>query len=106
MPSINDVFNQLVAANGKLDQLDTDVVATRNSVDAVNATVAGGFVAVVQGLQAIVAQQHQTVVLLQHVSAQDDTIICALEHISRNTCELLNEAVKHTHLLASIERST
>jgi hypothetical protein len=106
MPSINDVFNQLVAVNGTLDRLDTDVVATRNSVDAVNATVAGGFVAVVQGLQAIVAEQHQTVVLLQHLSAQDDAIICALELISQNTCELLNEAVKHTHLLSSIERST
>jgi hypothetical protein len=35
---------------------------------------------------------------LRHISQQEDTVICILEHVSKNTCELLNTATSQTRL--------
>jgi hypothetical protein len=112
MPSINDVFNELVQANARLLQLHNDLIdvkastdAVKGSVDQVNASVNTGFTNVVQRLQAVIAQQTVTNQALVHLSQQSDTIICVLENISRNTCSLLNEAHTQTGLQASIQKS-
>jgi hypothetical protein len=40
---------------------------------------------------------------LAHNSKQNDTIICILEHISHNTCELVNQATMQTALQTEME---
>ncbi len=105
MASINDVFNQLVAVNGKLDQLHTDGVAETNAtnqvrarVDNLDVDVKAGFNATVTALTQLAAIEAAGVNLLFHLTQQADTMICALEHISKNTCGILTQVTIQTGL--------
>jgi hypothetical protein len=89
MPSADDLFNQLVAANTKLDQIRTGLVD-------INATLTNGF------NQLVTLGQYTNQALYQN-DQQNDTIICALEHIAKNTCELLNQSVIQTALQTEME---
>jgi hypothetical protein len=89
MPSADDLFNQLVAANTKLDQIRTSLVD-------VNATLTSGF----NNLVTLGQYANQA---LYHNDQQNDTIICILEHIAKNTCELLNQSVIQTALQTEME---
>jgi molybdenum cofactor biosynthesis enzyme MoaA len=109
MASITDVFNQLTAINSRLDQLHTDLDheisstnAVKTSVDKVDATLNAGFANVSQGMQVLANLQHEANQVLRHISEQDDAIICILEHISQNTCEVLTQATVQTRLLRTI----
>ena len=84
MATINDVFNQLVAVNGGLAQIDADVKA--------------GSTATVQALNTLAQIDIEAVKLLFHLTQQTDTMICALEHISRNTCGILTQVTLQTQL--------
>lgn len=102
MAGINDLFNQLVIANGKLDQLHTDInngtAATnqvKTSVDAVKTSVD----TLDNDVKIIGAAETQ---LLFHLTQQADTMICALEHISKNTCAILTQATVQTQLQTRI----
>ncbi len=80
MASINDVFNELQNVNQKLDQLHVDGVS---EISAIN----------------LVAQINvEAVKLLFHQTQQADTIICVLENISKQTCEILNQVTIQTQL--------
>lgn len=110
MVSINDVFSELQAVNTNLQQLHNDVVAgtaatnaVRASVDQVNGTLVAGFTVMTQGFQVLANLEHLTNVILFHIAQQEDTIICDLEKISKNTCELLNEATVQTGLQHNME---
>src|SRR5271166_5331076 len=88
MPSAQDIFNELVTLGAKLDAL--------------NATS-----------QAILADDDQIVKLMAYADAalyqnalQNATIICLLEQISKNTCDLVNQATVQTRLQESIEKNT
>jgi hypothetical protein len=81
MPSGTDFFNQLVAANSKLDQLN------------------------VTASQLLTLTAYTNLALYQN-ALQNDTIICILEKISKQTCELLNQACLQTPLQTSIEKQT
>jgi hypothetical protein len=105
MASINDVFNQLVAVNGTLGQIQVATVAETNattqvkaSVDTLDADVKAGFAAMVNALNTIAQIDIETVKLLFHLTQQADTMICALEHISKNTCETLTQVTIQTEL--------
>ena len=74
MASLDDAYNQLVAANTKLDELITDV----------------------QGVRGLVAFGLE----------QNVTIICNLEKISKQTCELVNQATRQTAAQEAIAAST
>lgn len=109
MPSINDVFNQLVACNTNLNQIHTDEVAEINattqvkaSVDNLDNDVKAGFAATVQALNTIAAIDIEAVKLLFHLTQQADTMICALEHISQNTCAILTQVTIQTQLQTRI----
>jgi chaperonin cofactor prefoldin len=78
MPSTDDFFHQLQTANGRL----LDLTAAVNQV---NATL-----------------QYTNLALSQNAK-QNDTIICILEHISKNTCELLNQSVVQTRLQTEMQ---
>jgi hypothetical protein len=105
MASINDVFNQLQAVNGTLAQIDTDVTAgtsatnqVKTSIDTLDGDVKAGFAATVNALHTIAQIDTEAVKLLFQLTQQADTMICALEHISRNTCGILTEVTLQTQL--------
>jgi hypothetical protein len=77
MPSVNDVYNQLLAANTNLTSL----------INAVNNLTS-----------AVVTIGNYTNQALYQNDQQNTTIICELEHISKNTCALLNESAVQTVL--------
>ena len=77
MPSVNDVYNQLLAANTNLTSL----------INAVNNLTS-----------AVVTIGNYTNQALYLNDQQNATIICALENISKNTCALLNESTVQTAL--------
>src|SRR5216684_5321688 len=116
MPSISDVYNQLQDANGKLDTLNSDLLVVANRLttidkdlnsgftDTVN-TLNAGFSTLTDGVDAVITlQEFANQVLLYH-SKQYDTMICILEKISRNTCNLVTEAHIQTGLQTSIEKN-
>jgi ABC-type transporter Mla MlaB component len=114
--NINDLYNQLVAANGKLDQLKTDVnngtAATnhvKTSVDTVDTDVKtldtdlkAGFAATVNALTVLAQIDTAAVELLFHLTQQADTMICALQQISQNTCGILTQVTIQTQLQTRI----
>lgn len=106
MPTIGDVYNQLVTANTNLAQIDADI-NTLNTTDTngfatLNTTDTNGSANLSTILQAISRSQQYASQALYHISLQDDTIICILEHISQQTCALLNEAHMQTELQTEI----
>lgn len=109
MANINDVYNQLVATNGKLDVLHTDInngtAATnqvKTSVDTLDTDVKAGFAASLSALTALQQIDTAAVQLLFHLTQQTDTMICALEHISKNTCAILTQVTIQTQLQTRI----
>jgi hypothetical protein len=75
----NDLFNELVQ---------------------IQATLATSFQNLSQGLSASLAQEHFAGLALAEKIAQQTTMICQLEQISKQTCELLSEA----HLQTGLQR--
>jgi len=109
MASINDVFNELQAVNTTLGQIHADGVAEINatnqvkaSVDTLDADVKAGFAATINALNTIAKIDIEAVKLLFHLTQQADTMICALEHISKNTCGILTQATIQTQLQTSL----
>jgi len=116
MASINDVFNELQAVNSALAQIHADGIAETNatdqvkvsvdqvkaSVDTLDADVKAGFNATVNGLTTIALIEIEAAKLLFHLTQQADTMICALEHISENTCGILTQATIQTQLQESM----
>ena len=93
-PTVTDVFNQLVLVNGKLDQVEVNTSMLTN----LNVSINQGFSKTVHGLNVIAQIDVEAVKLLYHLTQQADTMICALEHISQNTCEILTQAAMQTRL--------
>jgi ABC-type transporter Mla subunit MlaD len=112
MTSVQDVFDQLVAANQHLVDLHNDTVAevaattnVKAAVDTVNASVqqvdqnvVTGFTVISQDMAVLAKIAAQEVLVLDHISGQQDTALCYLEKIARTTCSLLNEAHEQTLL--------
>ena len=105
MANINDVYNQLVTVNATLSAIGADVNAgttatnkVKASVDQLDGDLKAGFAQANAALGAIEAIEIESVKLLFQLSQQTDTMICALEHISQNTCALLTQSVLQTAL--------
>ncbi|MCW5979795.1 MAG: hypothetical protein KIT09_17070 [Bryobacteraceae bacterium] len=113
MPSATDFHNELKGANarldgvngrlddvkGKLDALKAATDAVRASVDSVNGTLQ-------QGFKTLITLGVYTNQALFHNSQQNDTMICMLEQISRNTCHLVNQSYLQTELQTAIKKAT
>ena len=97
-PTVTDVFNQLVLVNGKLDQvqLNTSLIA------ALNGSINTGFNDTVNALNVLTQVNIEAVKLLYHQTKQGDTMICALEQISKNTCDILTQVTVQTGLQAHL----
>ena len=93
-PTVTDVFNQLVLVNGKLDQVEVNTSVITN----LNVSINTGFTATVGRLDTLAAIEVEAVKLLFHQTKQLDTVICMLDQISRNTCNILTEVAIQTKL--------
>jgi hypothetical protein len=109
MPSINDVYNQLVTENATLGQIHADILAETNettqvkaSVDQLDSDLKAGFDATTKALTTIALIDVEAVKLLYHLTQQADSMICALEHISQNTCGILTQVTIQTGLQARL----
>lgn len=115
MPSLDDVYTQLQNINANLQTIHGDDGLIKSSIDAVKTSVDADTAATnavrssvdnaVQQLKLLVVGQIFTNQVLVHLSQQADTMICALEHISKNTCMLLNEAHLQTGFQESIKKN-
>ena len=107
MPDIDDLFNELKHASGALDQIHTDLGQVATQLDTLNKaadaikTIAAHVSSQADALVGL-AQIANQVLLFQ--AEQNKTMICIEEHVSKNTCSILNEAVLQTGLQRSIER--
>jgi hypothetical protein len=96
---LDTVHNDLTTVEGKLDDIKVAVYAVRDSVEHVNRTLQWGF-------SQLITLETYTNQALYVNDEQNDTMICILEHISKNTCELLNEAHTQTGLQKDIKHNT
>jgi hypothetical protein len=113
MSSINDVVSRLDTANTTLGQIHADVLAETNATDQVKASVdhldvdlTNGFNETTNELSIITQIDTAAVKLLFHLTQQADAMICALEHISQNTCGILSETAIQTGLQTQIRDDT
>jgi hypothetical protein len=111
MPTINEVWEQAQQINANLVTLHNDLVQslaccsdTNLRLADIQTTLNDGFTSMVNGLNAVAQRQDQTNLVLAYQAAQNQTIICILENISRNTCGILNEADEQTDLQRNLER--
>jgi hypothetical protein len=120
MASAQDVLNAINAANGKLDTVHGDLTGVNGRLDGANTRlddIKGKLDAVVKSVQdvnttlswgfgALITIGNYTNQALAQNAAQNDTMICILEHISKNTCLLLDEAHEQTGLQRTMRDST
>ena len=99
-PTVTDVFNQLVLVNGKLDQvqLNTSLIANLNS------SINQGFNDTVDTLNVLIKVNIEAVKLLYHQTKQADTMICYLDQISQNTCNILTQVAIQTDLQTRLQK--
>lgn len=102
MPSIQDFYNKLEKAVEVLEEVQqdlkteqADINGVKASIDTVDATLTSGF----STLEDI---DTKTAKLLLHLTEQADTMICALEKISKNTCDLVTQSTIQTALQTRI----
>lgn len=120
MPTINEVWEQALLINANLGTLHNDqqdlkecCASTNTALQTTNTTLADirtvladGLTSVADGLAGIQARQDQTNRILAHQSRQLETVICALEHVSEHTCELVNQADEQVRLQRALRVAT
>jgi hypothetical protein len=106
MPSASDFLNEIKGINHRLDtandRLNTLAAATdavRTAVDQVASVLAANF-------SQLIMLTRYTNQALYHNDLQNDTIICILEKISKNTCDLVNQSYRQTALQTIIRKNT
>jgi ABC-type transporter Mla subunit MlaD len=109
MNKLNDIQNVLNTVNNTLNAKLTDIKnatdAVRASTDQVRGAVQHVDSTLTTGLNSLINIGNYTNQALFENAKQNETIICILEHISKNTCAILNEAHAQTKLQKSMERS-
>jgi DNA-binding FrmR family transcriptional regulator len=112
MPSASDFFDELQTANTKLEQIKGQLGAIKDSVDdvkdatdTVNTSVQQVNSTLSTGFSQLITIGGYTNEALFHNAKQNDTIICLLDKIARNTCALVNYADEQTRLQRSIEET-
>jgi len=103
---IKEIKQNLDTTNGKLDDLKASVDAVKTATDGVHSAVDQVNNTLASNLKILVALGQYTNEALFQNAQQNDTIICILEHISKNSCLLLDEAHVQTELQTVIKRNT
>jgi hypothetical protein len=99
MPSAQDIFNKLVEIGGKLDDLNTTSQAIRSDDDQIVSLLN-------TDLGEMITLTAYTDQALYQNALQNATIICLLEQIAKNTCDLVNQSYLQTRLQEIIEKNT
>jgi hypothetical protein len=113
MATASEFYNELKGVNsrldgtnsrlddvkGKLDDLKAAADAVRAAVQHIDLTLQWGF-------NQLIMLGTYTNEALYHIAQQNDTMICILENISKNTCDLVNQAHLQTELQTSINHNT
>jgi hypothetical protein len=95
MASADDFFQQLKQANDKL----SDLAPLRADVEQLSSALS-------TSLDQLVSLNSYAAQALFQNALQNATIICILEKISKQTCELLNQACLQTGLQTQIHQNT
>src|SRR2546429_6573462 len=105
MANINDIYDRVGdvvnSVNDSRNVLHADlegVVAAANSIKGTLDTTNQILSRITQQQDDLIQQSAYQSRALLHIGQQEDTMICILEHISKNTCELLTTAVIQTRL--------
>lgn len=112
MPSINEVWEQALQINANLVTVHhdlealksccTDELATlheqRDWLEAIHVRLGEGFANLSDGLAGVQSRQDVTNHLLKYQVLQNQTMICLLEKIARNTCDLSSDAERQTRI--------
>jgi hypothetical protein len=96
---LDNVNNKLDTANKTLNDIKAGVLAVDADVQKMQTLLQWGF------SQLITLGQYTNQALFQN-DKQNETMICILEHISQNTCAILNEAHLQTGLQKSLDKNT
>jgi hypothetical protein len=96
---LDNVNNKLDTVNSTLNDVKAGVLAVNNSIQQVQTLLQWGL------SQLISLGQYTNQALFQN-DKQNETMICILEHISQNTCGILNQATVQTRLQTSIDKNT
>src|SRR4051812_10671634 len=107
MASLSDVYKEIQHINNRLDTLHADVQQLTTRLEALRAdtntgfsntvkTLNAGFTTLTQDVQAVATLQMFTNEVLLHQVKQHDTMICILEKISANTCDLVSQSHTQT----------
>jgi hypothetical protein len=103
MATLNDAYNQLVAANAQLTTIHSDLQAVNTSEQEVNTSVQATTTAVEAGFAQLSTLVGHTNQLLGYEILQNDTIICNLAKIAQQTCALVNQAALQTAAQQSMQ---
>ena len=85
---IKEIKQNLDTTNGKLDDLKASVDAVKTATDGVHSAVDQVNNTLASNLKILVALGQYTNEALFQNAQQNDTMICILEHISKNSCLL------------------
>jgi hypothetical protein len=99
MPSAQDIFNELVKLGDKLDAINTTSQAIKTDDDQILSVLSND-------LGELVTLTEYTDTALYQNALQNATIICLLEQIAKNTCDLVNQSYLQTSLQQTIEKNT
>jgi hypothetical protein len=86
VPSIDDVYDQLKQST----QLLTKIAASTQAIGSV--------------VHSLLTLQQESTNRLTYLTREADTMICALENVSKNTCLTLNESHAQTSLQTELSR--
>lgn len=103
-PTVADVYDQLRIVNDKLDQINVSSMGQANGLSKLDGDLNREFKETVNALHAVAQIDTEVVKLLFHLTQQADTMMCALEHISKNTCEMLTQITIQTHIQTQLRQ--
>ncbi len=103
---LDNVNTKLDTANNTLTDMDGKLDAIRNAIQAVDADVQKVQTLLQWGFSQLITLGQYTNQALFENDQQNQAMICILEHISQNTCALLNEAHTQTGLQTAIRHAT
>jgi len=113
MASIDDVFGEIHSVNLNLNVVQNELsdikaalgliqTTDQQGLALINSTLNAGFVNLSQGISVLIQFQIFIGKTMVHQTKQNDTMICILEHISSNTCAILDETHEQTGLQTKI----
>jgi septation ring formation regulator EzrA len=98
MASVSDVYDKIVEANDRLGTVHNDLDQANTQLTTIIDVLQLFLTTLEKGFADVTSAQAVTNSSLHHLNRQTDTVICSLEHVSRNTCGIWTEANWQTPL--------